>query len=64
MDEIPLHLWITAAAYRLQQHWRTVELSELEAVARELACHAELRAMPPAEAMAKWLSPIEELSGA
>ena len=51
------------AAHRLQLHWRTIEPAELEAVARELACQPDLRAMAPADAAAKWLAPIEEARG-
>jgi len=59
MDETPEPIWTAACAHRLQQHWRTVDPTELEAVAGEIWRDPGLRALPPAEAAAKWLQPIE-----
>ena len=60
MDPLPYPLWIAAAAHHLQQHWRTVDLRELEDTARDLLRDPYLRALPPAEAVARWLRPIHE----
>ncbi|RYF76655.1 MAG: hypothetical protein EOO22_01430 [Comamonadaceae bacterium] len=51
--------WIAACAHRLQQHWRTVDPRELEQVAVEIWREPALRAMPPGDAAAQWLRPIE-----
>lgn len=59
MDSIPRSLWIAAAAHYLHLHWRTVEASQLEDAARELERDPGLRALPPDEAVALWLRPVE-----
>ncbi|MBS0426662.1 MAG: hypothetical protein JSR41_05160 [Proteobacteria bacterium] len=59
MDEIPPPLWIAACAHHLHQHWRTLGPQELEDTARELMRDPQLRKMPPAEAAAQWLQPVE-----
>jgi len=58
MENMPATLWIAACAYRLQQQWHSVDLLELEEVARELWRDARLRAMWPDEAAAQWLLPV------
>ncbi|MEJ8825097.1 hypothetical protein WKW80_24225 [Variovorax humicola] len=58
MDSKPVDIWIAACAHRLQQHWRTVDPIELEAVADEIARDPRLRALPPHEAAAQWLRPV------
>ncbi|TPG20742.1 hypothetical protein EAH83_18515 [Variovorax ginsengisoli] len=50
--------WIVACADRLQQRWRTVEMSELQAVASELWQNANLRGLPPDDAAVEWLKPV------
>jgi hypothetical protein len=37
MEKMPATLWIAACAHRLQQRWHTVDVLELEEVARDLA---------------------------
>lgn len=59
MDKQDDEVWIAACAHRLQQRWRTVEPSELAATARQIAHDAELRAMAPRSAAARWLAPVE-----
>lgn len=59
MEPIPSPIWIAAAAHHLQLHWHTVDPRELEATARELHHKPELYALPPAEAVAHWLRPID-----
>ncbi|KTT23225.1 hypothetical protein [Pseudacidovorax intermedius] len=59
MDKRDDEIWIAACAHRLQQHWRTVESSELAATARQIADDPELRAMAPSTAAARWLAPVE-----
>jgi hypothetical protein len=63
MENVPATLWIAACAHRLQQQWHTVDLLELEDVARDLWRDARLRAMPPEEAAVEWLRPITERVG-
>ena len=61
MDLIPPTIWIAAAAHHLQLHWRTVDPRELQATARELLHHSELRQLAPAEAVESWLKPMAEV---
>ena len=60
MEQAPTAVWIAACAHRLQQHWRTVDPVELEAVAREIWRDARLREREPADAAAEWLTPVAE----
>lgn len=62
MDSIPYPLWIAAAAHHLHLHWRTVGPAQLEETARELERDPELRMLPPDEAVARWLKPVESAS--
>jgi hypothetical protein len=59
MDTLLPTQWIAQCADRLHQRWRTVEPAELEALAVDLWKDAQLRAMPPEEAAAVWLSPVK-----
>jgi hypothetical protein len=59
MDLVPAAVWIAACAHRLQCRWRTVDPSELEALARTLWADEALRRMGPEEAARSWLAPIE-----
>ena len=59
---MPATLWIAACAHRLQQRWHTVDVLELEDLARDLRRDARLRAMLPDEAAVDWLRPITETS--
>jgi hypothetical protein len=62
MENMPATLWIAACAHRLQQRWHTVDVLELEEVARDLWRDDRLRAMWPEEAAADWLRPITSSS--
>lgn len=55
---MPAPLWMAACAHRLQQRWHSVDLLELEEVARGLWRDERLRAMWPEEAAMDWLRPI------
>ena len=57
--EINKQIWVAACAHELQRRWRTVEPEQLEEVACELWQDEHLGVMPPAEAAAQWLRPIE-----
>jgi hypothetical protein len=59
MDTLLPTQWIAQCADRLHQHWRTVEPAQLEELAVDLWKDAQLRAMPPEEAAAVWLSPVK-----
>jgi hypothetical protein len=59
MQNVPSDLWIAACAHRLQQHWRTIDPLELEAVAGELWQDEHLRLMAPSDAAAIWLQPVD-----
>lgn len=59
MDEMTPAQWIAKCAERLHQRWRTVEPAQLEEVALGIWQDARLRGMPPNEAAALWLSPID-----
>lgn len=59
MDSTPTSLWIAAAAHYLHQHWRRVGPAQLEETAQELQRDPALRDLPPEEAVARWLKPIE-----
>ncbi|RYE42833.1 MAG: hypothetical protein EOP24_30965 [Hyphomicrobiales bacterium] len=56
--ELNAEIWIAACAHQLQQRWRSVHPSELEAVASELWHDEHLRAMAPAQAATEWLEPV------
>ena len=56
--ELNAEIWIAACAHQLQQRWRSVHPSELEAVAGELWHDEHLRGMSPAEAATEWLKPV------
>ncbi len=58
MDELSPSQWVTRCAERLHDRWHTVEPAQLEEVAMELWRDSHLRALPPAEAAALWLSPV------
>lgn len=55
---MPSEVWIAACAHQLQQRWRTVHPSELEAVAGELWHDESLRVLTPAAAATEWLKPV------
>ncbi|WP_080559367.1 hypothetical protein [Variovorax paradoxus] len=58
MENIPATLWIAACAHRLRQRWHSVDVFELEDMARTLRRDARLRAMPPEDAADDWLRPL------
>jgi hypothetical protein len=60
MNDMPETEWIAACARRLQRHWQTVDLLELEALAVELSHDGHLRAMQPADAAVEWLKPVTQ----
>ena len=62
MENIPATLWIAACAHRLRQRWHSVDVFELEDIARTLRRDARLRAMLPEEAADDWLRPLTEAS--
>jgi hypothetical protein len=43
---------------RLHQRWQTVKSEQLEEVAIELWQDSNLRALPPADAVELWLTPV------
>ncbi|MEZ2292580.1 hypothetical protein [Variovorax sp. RCC_210] len=57
-ENMPATLWIAACAHRLQQHWHSVDVVELEDMARVLWRDERLRAMWPEDAAADWLRPV------
>ncbi|MDH6170226.1 hypothetical protein M2282_005396 [Variovorax boronicumulans] len=59
MENIPATLWIAACAHRLRQRWHTVDVLELEDLARHLRRDARLRAMRPDDAAVDWLRPVD-----
>lgn len=59
MDTLLPTQWIAQCADRLHQRWRTVEPAQLEELAVDLWKDAQLRAMPPEDAAAIWLSPVK-----
>ncbi|HYW55774.1 MAG TPA: hypothetical protein VE934_02345 [Polaromonas sp.] len=59
MDTLLPTQWIAQCAGRLHQHWRTVEPAQLEELAVDLWQDVQLRAMPPEEAAAAWLTPVK-----
>jgi hypothetical protein len=59
MDTLLSTQWIAQCADRLHQRWRTVEPAQLEDLAVDLWKDVQLRAMPPEEAAAVWLSPVK-----
>lgn len=59
MDTLLPTQWIAQCADRLHQRWRTVEPAQLEELAVDLWKDVQLRAMPPEEAAAIWLSPVK-----
>ena len=59
MSELTPTQWIAQCADRLRLRWRTVEPALLEEVAVEVWRDAKLRNLPPAEAAALWLRPVE-----
>lgn len=63
MDTLLPTQWIAQCADRLHQHWRTVEPAQLEELAVDLWKDVQLRAMPPEEAAAVWLSPVKVQEG-
>lgn len=58
MDALPAHIWIAACAHQLQQHWRTVDPTQLEDLAGDLWNDERLRALTPSEAAQIWLEPV------
>lgn len=58
MQTMPATLWIAACAHRLHRQWHTVDLLELEDVARDLWRDEQLRAMWPEDAATHWLRPV------
>lgn len=58
MDDIAANTWVAACAHHLQKHWRTVDPTQLEEVARELLENTQLRPLEPADAAALWLQPV------
>lgn len=59
MSDLTPSQWIARCAERLQLRWRTVEPALLEEAAVEVWRDAALRGLPPAEAAAQWLQPVE-----
>ncbi len=59
MDTLLPTQWIAQCSDRLHQHWRTVAPAQLEELAVDLWKDVQLRAMPPEEAAAVWLSPVK-----
>jgi hypothetical protein len=57
-ENMPATLWIAACACRLQRHWHSVDVLDLEDVARMLWRDDRLRAMWPEAAAADWLRPV------
>lgn len=57
-DEIPTDMWIYYCARRLKSHWRTVDTQQLEELAADLARDADLRALSPQAAAARFLEPV------
>lgn len=57
-ENMPATLWIAACAHRLQQQWHSVDVVELEDMARVLWRDERLRAMWPEDAAADWLRPV------
>lgn len=62
MEQIPKLIWTAACAHHLQKHWRTVDPTELEAVASEIWRDPHLQAQAPDAAATEWLRPIEAKS--
>jgi len=60
MENIPATLWIAACAHRLRQRWHSVDVLELEDLARHLRRDARLRAMRPDDAAVDWLRPVTQ----
>ena len=58
MDDLTPTQWIAMCAQRLHERWATVDQAQLEEAAVVIWNDAQLRALPPHEAAAKWLSPI------
>ena len=58
MDDIAANTWVAACAHHLQKHWRTVDPTQLEEVARELLDNTQLQPLEPADAAALWLQPV------
>lgn len=63
MDSDITSTWKAACAHRLQQHWRTIDPTELEAVAVEIWADPRRQESDPVAAAAAWLEPIEANSG-
>lgn len=57
-ENMPATLWISACAHRLQRQWHSVDVVELEDMARVLWRDERLRAMWPEDAAADWLRPV------
>ena len=55
MDELHAIEWIDLRSKRLQQHWRTVEPTELDEVAIDLWRDRRWREMAPEIAAEEWL---------
>ena len=58
MDQLTPSQWIAQCAERLHERWATVDQAQLEEAAVGIWIDARLRALPPDEAAARWLSPI------
>lgn len=63
MDTILPTQWIAQCADSLHERWRTVGPAQLEELAVALWQDEQLRAMPPEEAAAVWLSPVKVQEG-
>lgn len=59
MDELSPSQWIAECAERLHVRWHSVDAAQPEEVAVELWRDAILRALPPAEAAARWLRRVD-----
>jgi hypothetical protein len=55
----PLDAWVRVVARALRQRWPSIGRSDLEAQAAELWHDEQLRQLPPEEAAAAWLKPIQ-----
>jgi hypothetical protein len=58
VDEMTPTQWIAKCAERLHERWVTVGQAQLEETAVVIWNDTQLRALPPDQAAAKWLSPV------
>ena len=55
--------WIALAAHALAHRWPNIPPAQLEDVAADLYRDEARRALSPAEAMARWLRPLQVAPG-